>query len=175
MTPGWWRRNALALAAAAVLLPATAIVIGGSQWWAHYGEEPVFAHSVAAGAEERFAGAVWGPAKATTRPAGGEEDLPADARVVEVRVPVAPGERAVACIPPVLRELQGAQRQWDVAWAMAGTAYHPDEFTSCAAERVDPYTVVVPFLVPADAVGPFGVEFTPRDELPRFLRLDVVP
>lgn len=175
VTPGWWRRNAFALAAVAVLVPATAVVVGGNEWWDVYSSRPVFAQAVPSGDEATFGGATWGPATADFVSPGSDVDLPADARLIEVRVPVQPEDEPVSCFTPVLRELEGAGRQWDEADYDFSAEYDPEQSTSCPFDRSDPYTVVVRFLVPADAIGPFGLDFSMGDQLPRFLRLVVAP
>jgi hypothetical protein len=172
---GWWRRNALALAAAAVLVPATAAVIGGSEWWAHNASRELFPHAVSVGETAGFGEATWGPAKAEFVSPGPRDDIPHGARVIEVEVPVEPGDEPLACASPTLQELTGEMRQWKEASISVETEYDPDRPLSCASELTDSYTVVVPFLVPADAVGPFGVDFSLGDELPGFLRLVVAP
>ena len=174
MTATWWRRNRLALAAAVVLLPATALVVTGNEWWLMNRGQPVFPTTAEAGAEVTFAGAVWGPvAVDATAAASIDEDLPADARVLVVEVPIDPGDEGVACTPPILRELDGAGRQWNAA--TDEVRWDDDRPTFCSLEQTGPFTLAVPFLLPHDADGPFGVEFALSDELPGFLRLVVVP
>lgn len=173
MTRRWWRRNAVALGAVAVLLPLTAVVIGGSEWWLVNQSRPVLPHTVPVGASADWAGMAWGPATATELPADAGSELPAGARVIVVEVPVDPGGDPVACGTPMLRELSGAQRQWSDATAEVDWDY--DRPTGCVSDADGPYTVAAPFLVPDDAVGPFGVELTVVDRLPGFLRLVVAP
>ena len=175
VNPGWWRRNTLALVAAAVLVPAAAVVIGGNEWWDSYSSRPVFPQTVDPGSEAVFADADWGPATAAFVTPDPGADVPRNARVIEARVPLTPVNDPVACSTPVLRELQGQQRQWDEAAYEFSAEYDADTSTLCPSDRTDPYTVVVRFLVPADAVGPFGFDFSPSDQLPRFLRFVVTP
>ena len=58
---GWLRRNALALGALILLLPGSAVVIGGQEWISYYGYRPISAVAVAAGESVAFAGAEFGP------------------------------------------------------------------------------------------------------------------
>lgn len=172
MSRGWWRRNAVALAAVAVLLPATGFVVTANEWWAINQSQPVFPTTAEAGARVMFADAEWGPASAEDWSAA-SVDLPPDAKVIVVEVPVDPGDATVACTAPVLRELGGAGRQWSEATYEVG--WDDDRPTFCSSEVSGPFTIAVPFLLPADAEGPFGVDLTLGDELPGFLRLVVVP
>jgi hypothetical protein len=173
MSRRWWRRNAVALAAVAVLLPVTALVIGGNEWWLVNQSRPVVPTTVPAGTGADWAGMRWGPATLRELPSDAEDGLPPGAKVVVVEVPVDPGGHPVACSAPVLRELDGAQRQWDDAASEVDWDY--DRPTACVSDADGPYTVAAPFLIPGDAAGPFGVELTVVDELPAFLRLVVVP
>lgn len=168
----WFRRNAFALVAVAVLVPATAVVIGGNEWWSMFGRDRVFAVTVDQDAPVDFGGASYGPATASVVPAGDTRDLPDGTKVVTVEVPVRTGEGPATCGSPMLRELSGAGRQWDAAGGLSGIPYD-ERPASCAPDRTGAYTVVVPFLVPDDVSGPLGLDLTIVHELPRFLRLVV--
>lgn len=173
MTRRWWRRNALALAAVAVLAPATGLVIIGNEWWGTYQAAPVFPTTVDPGEEISHAGATWGPATVRVRPDDPDVDLPEGTTAYVVEVPVDPDSAPVACSTPTLRELQGPRRQWDDAVSYVDWDY--ERPTLCDSEAVGPFTIAVPFLVPDDAVGPFGVDVVLADELPGFLRFVVSP
>jgi len=169
----WWRRNTVALVALVVLVPATALILGGWEWWKVNQQGSLFPAVAAAGAEVDFAGTTWGPATIEEVPAAPGADLPAGARVVHVTIPVEPGSAPPSCSSPMLREAEGAGREWadaviDVDWDYE----HP---SSCYSEDPGPFTMVVPYLIPADARGPFVVDLAVADELPRFLRFEVVP
>lgn len=167
---GWWRRNAIALCATALLLPITALIVAGNEWWERNQGRPAFATTAAAGDSIRWADAAWGPASITDETASYAADVPGGAKLVVVRVRVDPQAPGLACSIPVLRELGGGQRQWSSALSDIDWAYELP--TSCESEDRAPFVVSVPFLVPDDADGPFGIEFTVVDELPGFLRLE---
>lgn len=171
MTRGWWRRNAWPLALLTVLVPVTVAAVAGNEWYLYYSgraSQPVTAEP---GATAQLGGATWGPAE--TAPVPGGLDVPAGARVVAVTIPVAPGDEAVACLRPVLREAEGAGRQWDEASTLVDWPYDADEPSSCVPDETRPYSLVVPFLVPGDAAGRLYVDITVADEAPRFVRLAV--
>lgn len=169
----WWRRNAVALAAVAVLLPATLGAVFATEWWRMFQAQPVFATVIPAGAQGEWADADWGPASITDETAQYAADLPPGTRVLVAEIPVRPGEDEILCSPPTLRELDGVGRQWDEATTRIDWDY--DRPTLCASDAVGSYTVAVPFVVPDDVQGPLGVDVEVLDELPRFLRLVVVP
>ena len=171
---GWWRRNALALAGVAVLLPATFGIIGWNEWNEYFSSRPTQPVTAAAGASVEFEGATWGPAKVETAPRGAELEVPDGSRVLMVSVPVEPGGDKVTCLPPTLRETTGAEREWQAAGFEIGWDPEPEQFGSCAGTGADPFTITAAFLVPDDTVGPFAVDLV-SDVLPRFLRLLVEP
>ena len=173
MSRGWWRRNAVALVAVAALLPVTAGVIAGNEWWARNQSEPVFATTAQPGQEIDYAGATWGPAAATITAPGPDDDVPSGTRLVVVEVPVAPDAEGIGCLRPTLRELSGERRQWNDATSHVDWDYELDTF--CDSESTGSFTLSLPFLLPDDAEGPFGVDIQVGDELPGFLRLVVAP
>jgi hypothetical protein len=173
MSRGWWRRNAVALIAVAVLLPATTAIVVGYEWWGYHQSRPEIPVTVDAGATADFAGATWGPATAEPLTPGPSDEVPAGAKLVVVQVPVDPDGDVPVCASPSLRELGGEGRQWNEATADVDWDYELP--TLCDSEATGPFTVSVPFLLPQDATGPFGVEFAVGDELPRYLRLVVDP
>jgi hypothetical protein len=168
---GWWRANAVALGALVVLVPVTTLAVGWNEWWGYYSGRPSVPLTVEPGESVTYAGATVGPATAgfTDRPLA-----PEDARVVSVRVQVDPDGLGYSCSSPVLREVGGAQRQWNAA-----SAYELDperdfdlrEF--CDPETAAPYALDVDYLVPLDASGPFTVELSAEN--PEFARLVVEP
>ncbi|NYF17013.1 hypothetical protein HDC37_001841 [Microbacterium sp. AK009] len=173
MTRGWWRRNALPLGAVAILLPVGVLVPTGVEWWRWSQADPVFPTTAAAGESVEWAGATWGPATAVDQTSLYAADAPAGTRVLVVEIPVDPGDLSPLCTTPALRELGGAGRQWGEATTEVDWRY--ERPTSCESGSPVPFTVSVPYLVPDDARGPFGVELTVPDELPGFLRLEVIP
>ena len=88
--PGWWRRNALALGLAAVLLVATVGITSWKEWSDYFGTRPVQPISVDVAAETQFAGATW---QLVNVLAGTSEDvaqIPDGTTMLLVRVQVTP-------------------------------------------------------------------------------------
>lgn len=168
---GWWRSNAVALCAIAVLVPATVLTMSWNEWAeirANSATEPL---TVAPGDDVSYGGAVVGPATAAF------EDLPlppSGTRVVSVTVRVDPGENALACLTPTLREVDGAGRRWQASDDL-GREWDADRRTFCSSEATGPYDLELDYLVPTDAPGPFVVELESGDELPAFVSAVVAP
>lgn len=173
VTASWLRRNALALVAAAVLVPATALVIGGNEWWEYYAGRETFPVTVESGERADFSGATYGPATITEVAEEPEWQLPSGVKVLSAEVPVQPGDEPVRCSTPTLRELSGDGRRWTSAPFPVELPYDEDMWGSCDSERSGTYTIVVPFLVPDDVSGALGVDLAVANELPRFLRFVV--
>lgn len=170
MSRGWWRRNALALTAVLVLLPATAATIGLQEWNDYFSGRPSVPVMVESGEQIDFADAAWGPVRAGFARDPSSFRVPADAQLVIIEVPVEPGDQEVGCPAPVLVEA-GTGRQWrDSSLRIGLSTYRPDEPVSCQSNATEPYTIYVPYVVPADASGPFWVELSPVSAVPRFLR-----
>jgi hypothetical protein len=169
----WLRRNAVALVAATVLVPATALIIGGSEWWAYYSGRDVFPVTVEPGEAAEFSGATYGPATITEFAEDPEWELPPGVKVLSAEVPIRTGDGPARCGTPTLRELAGDGRRWTVAPSPVDLPYDEDASSLCDSERTGTYTVAVAFLVPDDVSGLLGLDFTVVDELPRFLRLVV--
>jgi hypothetical protein len=169
---GWWRRNLTALIAVAVLVPATALVLGGNEWWFMYQGRAALPVTAASGERPAFGDAQWGPAsvREVTDP---DLDIPPGTKILLVEVPVDPEDGPLSCTVEGLRELTGAGRQWDAN--STGFFWDDPRPTSCDPEAAGASAFAVPFLVPDDATGPFGLELSVVDELPRYLRLTVVP
>lgn len=169
---GWWRRNAVALIALAVLLPATVIATGYNEWNGYFSGRPVLPITVAAGEEEVVSGETWGPAQIELV----EDDdpratgVPSGARLVVATIEVPVGAE---CFAPMLREVDGLEREWNQARRVE-LNWHTSDGASgyCSAENVTS-RLETPFVVPADATGPFELDVSIPDELPRFLRFVV--
>ena len=167
----WWRRNAVALIALAVLLPVTFGVIGIREWWAIYEARPVWAQSVEPGGV--FGGAEWGEATFEAIPQWESDSVPEGAQSVLVTIPMQPVDEPIECRSPVLRETSGEKRTWDYtnsAVDLPGTMQLETRCSGSSSGRVE---LLVPFIIPADAEGPFFVEIVISEELPRFLRFEV--
>ena len=172
MTGGWWRRNALSLAAIAVLLPVTVGVIAVNEWSAHDLGHPTKPITVEPGDSTTYAGARIGPAEAAFTDAAG---APSGTRVVSATVLVTPGEEPISCVSPTLRETDGAGRQWNEASFELDLENDLDTTSSCDSELPIRYSLTLNYLVPDDAAGPFAIELSTADALPRFVNLVVEP
>lgn len=172
----WWRRNRLALIALAVLAPVTAVGIGWHEWHQYYGFDarPVAPIVVPEDDSAELAGATWGPVR------GGEIDdlsgfdVPDDATVIAVGLPVSAGSEGVTCTTPVLVH-QETGREWQTARSEIGLLSDPDEPETCLASQKGDYELIVPFVVPDDVKGPFWVDVWPQDAGRSFLRFPFEP
>lgn len=188
LTPGWWRTNRAGVIATAGLAVATIATIGGAEWFDQFWYRPSLPITVPAGETVEFAGATWGPAAGTVLE-GQELDVPDGARAVAVSLPVQPGESAVGCMPPTLREVGGLQREWEEDGFGIGVPYDVEVNTSCALTGPSGFEIDAVYLVPVDAGDTFWLEVVylpPADaeessgdgvapsQLPRFLRLELV-
>lgn len=168
---GWWRRNALPVIVVIVLVPATGIAIWTNE------HAPIDANRastplvVATGASTEYGTSVVGPAFGHFV---NSVAAPEDTRVVSVAVRIEPGTPALQCPSPVLREVGGAQRQWNEASIDLGTN-DPARPSYCSSERSDPYTLMLDYLVPDDAAGPFFVDIEDASLIPEFARIIVEP
>ncbi|NLP83411.1 hypothetical protein HF576_06115 [Microbacterium sp. CFH 90308] len=168
---GWWRSNAIALGALAVLIPAAALTMSWNEWAGirqGSATEPI---SVAPGESVRYADAHVGPVSAefTELPLA-----PQDARVLAVTVQIDPGDPPIACSAFVLREVDGAMREWTPRDDL-GREWDSDRWTFCDDEATAPYEVELDYLVPEDASGPFTVEFGSAGSYPEFVSAVVAP
>jgi hypothetical protein len=172
MTRGWWRRNAVPLAAIAVLVPVTVGAVAVNEWSAHdvgHATKPI---TVENGDSTIYDGAQIGPAKADFTDVAG---APSGTRVVSATVLITPGEEPISCLAPTLRELDGAGRQWDEASFELDREYDAEAKTSCDSALPIRYSLTLDYLVPDDAAGPFAIELSSGDALPRFVSLVVEP
>ncbi|MET0297595.1 MAG: hypothetical protein ABW024_09350 [Microbacterium sp.] len=167
---GWWRRNAAALVTAGVLIPVTIAAIAlherndtGGSW-----QDSV----VATGESLDYAGATVGPATAEFVD---DDAAPSGTRVVRVTVDIDPDPSApIACLTPQLRETEGRQREWDERSYELGRGFDED-LTSCASDRSTPYSMLLEYVVPDDAEGPFTVDVDAAAGWPVLARLRVQP
>lgn len=168
---GWWRSNAVAVGALVVLVPATAVAMSWNEWAVTLRNTPTAPISVAPGESAEYAGATVGPASAdfTELPLA-----PQDARVVTVSLRIDPGDPAIACSKPVLREVDGAQRQWNARDDL-GREWDSERRAFCDPEATAPYQMEIDYLVPEDASGPFTVELGSVGWYPEFVSAVVAP
>lgn len=157
---GWWRRNTAALIALALLVPASAAVVGLQEWTTGrtaFDAPP--AAVVPTGAVTESEGARFGPAEIADAL---EVDAPPGMRAMTATVSVAPGPGSTGCSIFSLRERDG-ERRWapvaDPDWQLpAGTS------TACPSDSVaENVRVAALFVVPDDA-GPFGLDVAVGDD-----------
>jgi len=178
---GWWRSNALALGAVAVLLPAA---LGGTAWWEWkyvYPDSgrPLWAVVPDDSGTVQLEGAEWGPVRAKTITDTSGLDMPDDATLIGVTVQVNPlGEKGPTCFAPELVE-QATGRSWLPVRGKLGLVWDQEEPEACVptleGETAEPYQLVLPYVVPADAKGPYWIEIEPDYAESRFLRFSVEP
>lgn len=169
---GWWRANGVALSALVVLVPAMAIAVGWNEWWNYYSGRGSIPTTIQPGESAAYGGATIGPA---TGEFTDDPLAPEGTRVVSVRVRVDPGAPPIQCLEPLLRELDGAQRQWNSASYELSRGWDVNRPTSCVADATSPYSLDVDYLVPSDASGPFAVEIESAEVIPEFARVIVEP
>ncbi|GAA5146766.1 hypothetical protein GCM10025768_05810 [Microbacterium pseudoresistens] len=174
MTRGWWRRNAIGLAAVAVLAPATALAVGGYEWYDYFSGRPAAPVVAEDDGELSLGGATWGPVRSTVLDDTTGMTLPADARVIIAAVPVAPDADAASCERPRLVE-QATGRQWEEARFDLGIPSSSDEPSSCGGQGPGPFTLYVAYVVPDDATGPFWLDVPTIDAYPSFARFPIDP
>lgn len=161
---GWWRRNAIALVALAVLLPATAGAIAGQEFRTYYEGRHWQPTVVAEGGTIELGGATAGLATLTAVPASAGVEVPEGGLALAAQLTVVPGDEPVSCARPRLVEA-GTDRTWESDYAPLGW-----QGEALCFEATAPVLINVPFVVPADA-GPFLVELEilhDGPELPRF-------
>jgi len=184
--PGWLRRNRLALAAVAVLLPATLAITSANEWSTSLAASPSRPVDVAAGDTVQYGPSRWHVEKtarvSATSAVGQERDLPAGTDLLVVTVRVDPrelveGAASGGCIARLEEHGgPGPARSWGSASANPITLAGPGpEFTSCSSEQVSPYSFDAEFVVPADAGdgATLSVGIAVVDEFPAYLRMDL--
>lgn len=172
----WWRSNLVALVALVVLVPATATTVGYQEWYQHFGfgARAVTAVMVPDDESVERLGATWGPLR------GGEVqdlsglDVPDDTRLLAVAVPVDASAEGIACETPKLVE-QSTGREWRPVRLEIGLLSSSDEPERCLSAESGEYEMIVPFVVPDDAEGPFWVDVFLYDSGGEFLRFSFEP
>lgn len=172
VTVGWWRRNAVALVALAVLIPATIAAIGVNEWSQYDAGHPTRPMLVKPGESIDYAGAQLSRARGAFID---DPSAPSGSRVVRAIVLVEPGETPISCSTPELRELDGGERRWEEASGELDLPYDPEAHSFCDSELAIRYSLTLYYLVPADAAGPFTIEFAASGTLPEYLRLVIEP
>lgn len=180
---GWWRRNRLALIALAVLILIAAATLIGVAWARYYLYQPTIPLDAGEDETVELADTTWGPVRAVDVTDIEELVAPSDARIIAVAVPVDPHGESPSCFSPTLVEQQTGRR-WDEMTDDLGIPYSADEPTHCVKPLDDengdpgpivPYEIVVGYIVPEDAEGPFWVEVAEINSYPSFVRFSVEP
>lgn len=172
---GWWRRNTVPLIALAVLAPVTAGVIGWNEWQEYFQGRSTSA--VAPETEDgtvELAGATWGPIRGQYLENVEGLTLPDGTEVVVAVIPVAPGEDPPSCLAPTLIE-QSSGREWSEGRFDLGVSSNPDEPTICDSTATEPYELLLPYIVPKDAEGPFWVNIAPAAVAPQMVQFSIDP
>lgn len=174
---GWWRRNAVALGALAVIAPITF----GAIAWDGWQNQNLFVNSIpidiADGDSMELLDATWGPIRASEIAYTSGFDMPADVKIIAAAIPVDPHGDAPPCLAPTLVQ-QSTGIRFPESRFQLGLLSSSEEPTSCVTDgenRVAPYEMIVPFIVPADAEGPFWVEVASVDAIPSVLRFSIDP
>ncbi|MFK4838001.1 hypothetical protein ACI3KY_19920 [Microbacterium sp. ZW T2_14] len=169
---GWWRRNAVALGAVVVLVPALGVTVAWHEWSELNSDVPAAPVVVEPGQDAHYGKAQVGPAVADFV----DDPLaPRDARVLRVQIDIDPGAPGLACAEPMIRELEGAHREWDPDTSSLTTDWDPLRPASCSSDLTEPYTLDVRYVLPRDAVGPFGVDVISSELWPDNVRFVVEP
>lgn len=163
----WARCNRWFLIALVVLLPLTVGLIGFREWSASFGSSPVIPRAVAAG--ETVGGATWGEATLEEMPMT-EGEAPEGARAALLRIQVDPSGDPIECGSPVLHETAGLQRSWDLTRSAGELPDGLEEELRCPEGSTAAFELVVPFILPADAEGPFSIDVEVPELSPQFLR-----
>ena len=177
-TPGWWRRNAVALAAAAILLVATVGITSAKEWTDYFGARPTQEIGVGVAEEVTFAGATWQLENVLAGTSDDVDQIPDGTTMVVVRVDVTPvdgGAEAPTCTLRLIeRGGDAGDREWSSAAQRPIDYRTTDGFTSyCAPDATETYSLEVPFVIPAGASGEFSLVIEVPQGIPQFLRLEL--
>lgn len=180
-----WPRNAAALVALAVLVPASAAAIGWREWVGAYDTSGQHVYAVLPAGDEDTVDlddTTWGPVRAGVFTAADGLPVPDGAKVIAVKITVDNHDldEPSGCGSPVLVE-QSSGRQWSEMSLALDLPYDPDSPTLCSTDTSadygvsGPYEMLVPFIVPEDAEGPFWFDVAPYDTEPSFARFSIAP
>jgi hypothetical protein len=151
MRRSWWRRNAAALCALVVLVPASVVALDILE----FGAVRNATRAVAAGETTRIDGWEFGPV--TVSPLNADAvGAPAGSSPVVVTIPVAAGPQGVSCLLPSVRE-PATGREWRTITTLEWQP-DPEDPTFCTSEPTVPYDLSYAVLLPGDASGPLVVE-----------------
>lgn len=170
---GWLRRNALALALAAVLLVTTVGITSWKEWSDYFGTRPTQPISAEVGIATEFGGTTWQLVDVLAGTSDDVATIPEGTTMILARVEVTPsGDPAEA--PGCMLSLYeaGSGRAWNSA-ALRPIDYRttPGYESSCLPDATEPYKLEVPFVVPTGASGDLSLVIEVADLLPQYLRL----
>lgn len=174
---GWWRRNAVALGAIAVLTPVTFGAIAWEGWQGYFLYQNSIPVDVAEDDSIDLADTTWGPIRASEITDTTGFTVPSDARVIAAAIPVDPHGELPGCFAPTLVQ-QSTGIRWPESRFQLGLLSSSEEPTSCVTGDdvpTGPYELIVPFIVPDDAEGPFWVEVAPTPAVPSVIRFAIDP
>ncbi len=164
----WIKRNWIALATVAVLLPATALVVGGNEWRDYTSGRPVDPVLPDTAGQVSLGGSHFSLMDATLmRPQ--PETLPEGVHAIEVTVHVEPASVGVSCSAPTLVEVSTGREWSEASLRIVGASLSQ---SLCAGPEItDPYELRALYAVPEDAQGPFAIDVVIAEALPSFARL----
>lgn len=154
---GWWRRNALALGALVVLIPASAFAFDQTVMTQVRNPE----RTVDAGASTTVGDWTFGPV--TLSPMGADADVPAGANAVRATVRVDPGRDAVSCRSAGVSE-PATDRLWIEAGLSDGQEDADTEWSYCPSDSMGSFDVVGTFVLGDDVGDDLVIELTVMDE-----------
>jgi len=178
----WWRRNGIAIAAIAVLLPSTIFITFSNEIGDYRKNFATEAVVVETGDTADYGGAEWSIINTERILAGSakaiESELPAGADLIVVTTLVTPGEPDEDGESPLctvyLDELDGnavLRTFSDATYDAIEHDRNPTAVSSCDQENLDPYRLESIFVVPSGATDALALKLEVFDELPRFLQL----
>lgn len=182
MTGGWLRRNAIALGAVVVLVPATLGVTFSNEWVNYYSTRPSQPVSVDSGAAADFGGTGWrveGSRRVgSASPEGAEIGLPGGSNLVVVTIDVTPRELDEKGASPFCQVRLEEQTGGERARSWGDATFDPIDFdipdgveSGCTTDLTTPYTFDALFIIPSTVDSALAVHLELADELPRYLSL----
>lgn len=152
VTRGWWRRNALALGAVLILVPAGVWTLDTLEFGAARNAQRDIAPGLDAAVQD------WTFAPPTLEGLDPSEvGAPPGSTPVEVRVRATPGDGDVICSEPVLID-PATGREW---WPSYGLEWNraDEDYEFCPSDSAGPFDLTTFILLPADAPDRLIVQF----------------
>lgn len=151
---GWWRRNALALGALVVLVPAALLA------YDQFGFGDVRNPSLSAAANELVTVGDAQIGQATITPLDPEEvGAPTGTAPVLVSLHIIPGDDALTCLGTTVTE-PSTGRTWRTELLTIGWRPDSSQTSSCHVRSAEPFDVSFPVLLADDATGDLVVQAT---------------